>query len=385
MRTNGRVETTKVKQKWLEFESMYGDKNAFVVATEWSNGEGWDLNVESGRKSINFSLTWEEWQAMRELMEDFEMEDKGYVAEQTESKARPAPIDDGLRTTALGLRRDKVENFFEFCIARHDIYRRKELEKLPPPWTSDNILKNFKFCNIFRELDAGTRVIAERQFATPIDALLNIVCYRFFNRRDHFDRIGEVSATGWDADDFLRRVDAAKAQGPVFSDAYLVHGNEKHIARRLEWVINNAPALLADLANPNSAADSYRALRRIDGIGQFIGYQMWLDASYHGLHPWTGDDFVVVGPGSKWGLALMTGRPDVKGVKNAWCVSAMEALRDEQEVFLEGIEREKSLRLEYSRGLSLEAVEHALCEWRKYQNLLGGFGRKRKFSPKQRA
>ncbi len=373
----GRVQTSTVVQKVIEFSSMYGDKDAFAVATEWQNGDGWDININSKNRDTSFSLAWEEWKVLRELMEDFMADEEAglQACEEQEGKTR---------TAMLGLRRDQVESFFEFCIDRHDIYIRKEVDRQPPPWTTDNILKNFKFCNIFRELDAGTRVITERRWVDPLDALLNIVCYRFFNRRDHFERIGEVSVATWDANDFLRRVELAKAQGPVFSDAYLVHGNEKHIARRLQWIIDNGTDLLLALATSSSAADSYRALRRIDGVGQFIGYQMWLDASYHSLHSWTGDDFVVVGPGSKWGLALMTGRPDVKGVKNAWCVSAMEALRDEQQLYFESIEREKDKRLSYTRPLSLEAIEHALCEWRKYQNLEGGFGRKRKFSPKQK-
>lgn len=378
-----RTHTSTVVQKVLEFESVYGDKDAFAVATEWQNGDGWDININSKNREVAFSLTWEEWTALSELMEEFVASDELQATNgQTEEEENDGA---SLRTVTLGLKRSQVESFFEFCIDRHDIYIRKEVERLLPPWTTDNILKNFKFCNIFRELDAGTRVIAERRWVDPLDALLNIVCYRFFNRRDHFERIGEVSAATWDPNDFLRRVELAKAQGPVFSDAYLVHGNEKHIARRLQWVIDNATDLLLALATPTSAADSYRALRRIDGVGQFIGYQMWLDASYHGLHPWTGDDFVVVGPGSKWGLALMTGRPDVKGVKNAWCVSAMEALREEQQHHLERVERETGKKLDYSRPMSLEAIEHALCEWRKYQNLVGGFGRKRKFSPKQKA
>lgn len=374
----GRVQTSTVVQKVLEFSSIYGDMDAFVVATEWQNGDGWDISINSKNRDTSFSLTWEEWRVLRKLMEDFMADEEAGLQASEEQE-------DNTRTVVLGLRRDQVESFFEFCIDRHDIYIRKEIDRAPAPWTTDNILKNFKFCNIFRELDAGTRVIATRHWEDPLDALLNIVCYRFFNRRDHFERIGEVRVAGWDPEEFLRRVEMAKAQGPVFSDAYLVHGNEKHIARRLQWVIDNGADLLQALGKSGSAADSYRALRRIDGVGQFIGYQMWLDASYHGLHPWTGDDFVVVGPGSKWGLALMTGRPDVKGVKNAWCVSAMEALRDEQGVYLESIERGKGKRLDYERPMSLEAIEHALCEWRKYQNLVGGFGRKRKFSPKQRA
>ena len=45
--------------------------------------------------------------------------------------------------------RDK--EFVDFVIERQAIYRRKEIEKIPKPWTTDPILGTYSFCNMIRE------------------------------------------------------------------------------------------------------------------------------------------------------------------------------------------------------------------------------------------
>lgn len=47
-----------------------------------------------------------------------------------------------------------------FMKARHDIYLKKAAGK-PKPWTDDPILQNYRFCNVFRELDTVTIWIRE--------------------------------------------------------------------------------------------------------------------------------------------------------------------------------------------------------------------------------
>jgi hypothetical protein len=36
--------------------------------TEWSNGEGWDININRKSGSENFSLTYGEWELMQVLI-----------------------------------------------------------------------------------------------------------------------------------------------------------------------------------------------------------------------------------------------------------------------------------------------------------------------------
>ena len=56
---------------------------------------------------------------------------------------------------------ENLENFWRYIAERHTIYSKKCLEKLPSPWTSDAILCEYKFTNVFRDLDPGTRYVID--------------------------------------------------------------------------------------------------------------------------------------------------------------------------------------------------------------------------------
>lgn len=51
-------------------------------------------------------------------------------------------------------------SFIAFVIERYRIYERRAAGK-PQPWTKDPILKQYKFCNVYRELDRVTMWLAE--------------------------------------------------------------------------------------------------------------------------------------------------------------------------------------------------------------------------------
>jgi len=57
---------------------------------------------------------------------------------------------------------EEMEIFWRFIAERHSIYKKKEIEKLPPPWTDDPILSSFKFTNVVRSTDPGTRYVIDK-------------------------------------------------------------------------------------------------------------------------------------------------------------------------------------------------------------------------------
>jgi len=267
--------------------------------------------------------------------------------------------------------KEQVKDFYKFIIKRQDIYHKKTILKEPWPWTDDDVLKNYKFCNIFRQLDTGTKLIIDLKFESKAETLANIVAYRFFNRTDHFDRIGVIRLKSFSLDKYIEILEIEKQKGPISHDAYLTHGSHIHKANRVKWVIDNAESLLNSLDNKESAEESFKTLLQIQGVGKFLAYQLWLDASYHNLHNWSGDDYVVIGPGSKTGLDIMTGTEDKK--KDEWYEKAMYELRDMQHEIYEELGYS-----DYSNyKMTLDSIEHALCEWRKYYNLKAGNGKKR--------
>ena len=53
----------------------------------------------------------------------------------------------------------ETEKYFAYCVEREAIRIRRERGD-PPPWTDDPILREWRFCNVFREDDAHTRLLA---------------------------------------------------------------------------------------------------------------------------------------------------------------------------------------------------------------------------------
>ena len=54
---------------------------------------------------------------------------------------------------------NNVEQFIKFIVVRHSIYIARQANR-QQPWTTDPILRQYKFCNIYRELDRVTRWIS---------------------------------------------------------------------------------------------------------------------------------------------------------------------------------------------------------------------------------
>ena len=86
---------------------------------------------------------------------------------------------------------DPVTSFFDFCIEREKIRKRRE-SGLPQPWTNDPIFRQARFLNVFREDDRGSKSILRfakdlnEDFTTLIQALFFA---RWCNKQETLDDI----------------------------------------------------------------------------------------------------------------------------------------------------------------------------------------------------
>ena len=55
----------------------------------------------------------------------------------------------------------RVDDFNRFMVERHNIFIKKEINNEPYPWSTDPILTEYSFCNVYRELDKVTIWIRE--------------------------------------------------------------------------------------------------------------------------------------------------------------------------------------------------------------------------------
>ena len=67
----------------------------------------------------------------------------------------------------------RVEAATKFVMERHRIYLKKTLLKKPKPWTDDTILRNYSFCNVYRELDKVS-IWIRKNIITPYEKNENL-------------------------------------------------------------------------------------------------------------------------------------------------------------------------------------------------------------------
>src|SRR4051812_7947858 len=81
--------------------------------------------------------------------------------------------------------KDPRERWFEYAVEREKIRKRKEEDKMLPPFTDDPILQKYRFCNVYREDDRTTRW-CKKYVRDPLidkpEVLLAVVIFRWFNR-----------------------------------------------------------------------------------------------------------------------------------------------------------------------------------------------------------
>src|SRR5271169_6765859 len=99
--------------------------------------------------------------------------------------------------------------FFQFMYERHLIWYKRNILKEPPPWTKNKILRDNKFTNIYRELDAGTLWYVQHVYTKATECwkedlgrsernlIWYTVIYRLINRVETFEKVGFVPYWDW--------------------------------------------------------------------------------------------------------------------------------------------------------------------------------------------
>lgn len=294
-----------------------------------------------------------------------------------------------------------INAFFEFVYDRQSVWHKRTFLQQPAPWTDDEILQNFRFCNVYRELDGGTLAITEhlKKPIAPHQKLFNIIAYRFFNRRDTVENLfgGLLDPEDFDFKKLERRFDAKKAQSNIFSDAYLItahtynptyrpHDKHVQILLMLADLCPKLDSLLRRLRSSPPALGVKILTQSIPLAGPFLAGQILLDATYAGdIVPYTANDFLIVGPGAHWGLNIIFNQKLSPKTADEKCrmlwqmqPAAFAALKARTGKDWELIRWQNP---EYCGGqyLCLHDVQNSLCEFRKYYRLKNGENAKKRY------
>lgn len=295
----------------------------------------------------------------------------------------------------------KVEDFFYWIQERHAIWHRRFVQRLPQPWTDDEILREFKFTNVFRELDRGTvllRDLIKRNegvlTSSPGLRVFTVFWYRVFCRPEHINDIGVVHHDG-----LCKKIREKYGRGlRVCPSAYLITGKAGELKHEtylesLSHVWKDRYDLVAFLRECSMLEDLFDYLhKRYYGIGRFLLYEIISDLRWY-PHLWKETPRDVLtwanpGPGANRGL-LRLGRPkkvrsmiDLYSEARSHLSSAM-LQHHVTEVFYHPREhgRWDSFDVKWP-FFELREIEHSLCEFDKYERHRLGQGRiKATFSP----
>lgn len=283
-----------------------------------------------------------------------------------------------------------IESFFSFCKKRHSLYLNKEVFKKEYPWSDDPILNEYRFTNVYRELDKGTQYyinkIANNNRLGNQQLLYFTVAYRLCNDIDNFEivyptlfkNIIDLKVYHEMHDNVLKSV--AK-NGRFFNSAYCVftgmkRGDDKYheYCKLLTWVSENIDWLTSQLESSETAEQAYKVIQKIPYTGTFIAYEIYSDLLYTKLlNKFSENEFVNIGVGAIDGINIIFGTEFKKWHQKQALPYFLKLWGCQDEYW------------EFDK-LTWRNIEHSLCEYRKYHNIkyhgrgANGGGRKYKLN-----
>jgi hypothetical protein len=272
------------------------------------------------------------------------------------------------------VREDVYAAYWHFAAERQSIFERR-LEGLPGPWTDDQILLEYRFCNSFRASDRVSQylirdVIYGPSGLTPEDRFLRTVFFRLFSRPETWELIqretGPVSIDGFDPQAIGVLLDNEMEEGrTLYTNAFILCANRayghrrkhrNHLALLEEMLSARLPARVLEAKSLRAV---FEALREFPLIGDFMAYQLATDLNYGPDLNFDENDFTIPGPGAVRGLKkVFTDLGDYSPAEAIlWLVDRQEAVPGEI-----GIDPPTLF------GRSLHAIDcqNLLCEIDKY-------------------
>jgi hypothetical protein len=317
-----------------------------------------------------------------------------------------------LPNRSLDIYEEYLNLFFETMFERQEIWYKRFIKNEPRPWTENQILNDYKFTNVYRELDRNSQYLIKNIImveSNPIELLWKMMFYRYFNCPETFEFLktkkpdwgnGIPSRSQYDASEFLEFITEFRDAGNnPFTQAYLINsmacpGQKRdwcYTQKVIPSLLSNVLRLFTILKSAKTPEEIIQYLKRLPAIADFIAHEFYQDFTYVdkyspfglSLMKFDQNDFTNVGPGCNLGIRLVMPNRETPDQK----LQAIYDLRDISHDMLaqygefKYIEwNKKKLRYNVTPGkgqLSLHQIEMQLCEFQKYWKMMIGEGKQR--------
>lgn len=242
------------------------------------------------------------------------------------------------------------------------------------PWTSDAILREYRFCNVFRASDRVSQALIGVAYArddfSAEDLFLRVTLFRLFSRPETWKlieaEVGLLTAANFDEEQIGGVLDRAFEGGRrLYTAAFILCANDvfghrrkhrNHLALVTSMLEADLPARLAEAP---SLLAVYELLVEWPLIGPFMAYQLAIDLNYSPLLDFDENEFTVPGPGALRGLRKVF--VDLGDLSPAdavhWLVDYQEAAEDDLGIAPPSL---------FGRPLHAIDCQNLLCEVDKY-------------------
>jgi len=288
---------------------------------------------------------------------------------------------------ARGPRYSQLRKYFGTARERYNIYTRRAANK-PPPWTTNPIFQNYKFCNVFREHDKVTIWIRENwrePYADHPNLPFAMAIARLINWPPTLEEIGFPKR--WSPAKALKVLQRRKEAGEkIYTGAYLLGSCPKNKPRADYLVYDVLSPLRYKLDPKNSPLSPYlqttwQWFKDQRGIGDFLSYEIVSDLR-HTRYLCDASDIMTwanAGPGALRGLTRLWGyQPKTQRI-SGYNFPKKDALEAMQMLLAKS-----HMGLYLPGGMPLwemRDVEHWLCEFDKYERIRLGQGVLERFIP----
>jgi hypothetical protein len=252
-------------------------------------------------------------------------------------------------------------DLYHWIRERESVRIKREEERRPPPWTTDQIIRTTRFCNIRREDDKVTRWIKDNwrdPYRHHENLAFSMCVARTVNWPLTLGSLGFPEV--WSHDRFVQQMDALSENGfKIWTGAYMVTGGfskggetkQEIIARVLDDAFHHCRTIRKSM----KLEDACRIIQCSRGLGSFLAAQVIADLKYTPLLEYADDwwTFCSPGPGSSRGLNYLHGRPPGQSINATQFSKEVNEIR---------------VLISHNTGYDLTAhdTQNCLCEFSKY-------------------
>lgn len=203
------------------------------------------------------------------------------------------------------------DRFLYFIEERENVRMRRHELSDSPPFTADQILQDFRFCNINREHDAVTIWISDHvRNNIEFDSKLHLICAmmacRIFNRPETLSPMdfSRFDVPGW----FTEARQLQDEGSKILRGAYMMpaHGKSAKGQGVVDYYqrVTMELSTRSELQEASTLQDVADAMTTVRGLGSFLANQVITDLRYtpqfKDADDWS--TFILCGPGTRRGI-----------------------------------------------------------------------------------